>query len=136
MLCLFVNFSSAFDTVWPIGALYKLSWCGVWGSMLRWLQVYLKDRPFKVFMEGTYSSERIARGGVPQGAELSPLCHKRQCHNTMMCDTPVKERICSYEYDDDLVFYTQHCNLRIATDTLHYYSNNSLHFITGQNNGV
>ncbi|KAF2357068.1 Reverse transcriptase domain [Trinorchestia longiramus] len=70
MLCLFVDFSSAFDTVWPMGVLYKLSRCGVRGTMLRWLQAYLKDRPFKVFMEGTYSSERIAKSGVPQGAVL------------------------------------------------------------------
>ncbi|KAF2343226.1 Reverse transcriptase domain [Trinorchestia longiramus] len=113
MLCLFVDFSSAFDTVWPMGVLYKLSRCGVWGTMLRWLQAYMKDRPFKVFMEGTYSSERIARSGVPQGAVLSPLLF-----NIMMYDTPVEEGIFSCEYADDLAFYTQHPNLRIATDTL------------------
>ncbi|KAF2356012.1 Reverse transcriptase domain [Trinorchestia longiramus] len=113
MLCFFVDFSSAFDTVWPMGVLYKLSRCGVRGTMLRWLQAYLKDRPFKVFMEGAYSSERIARSGVPQGAVLSPLLF-----NIMMYDTPVQEGICSCEYADDLAFYTQHPNLRIATDTL------------------
>ncbi|KAF2346678.1 Reverse transcriptase domain [Trinorchestia longiramus] len=47
MLCLFVDFSSAFDTVWPMGVLYKLSQCGVWETMLRWLQAYLKDRSSK-----------------------------------------------------------------------------------------
>ncbi|KAF2343914.1 Reverse transcriptase domain [Trinorchestia longiramus] len=113
MLCLFIDFSSAFDTVWPMGVLYKLGRCGVRGTMLRWLQAYLKDRPFKVFMEGTYSSERIAKSGVPQGAVLSPLLF-----NIMMYDTPVEEGICSCEYADDLAFYTQHPNLRIATDTL------------------
>ncbi|KAF2354510.1 Reverse transcriptase domain [Trinorchestia longiramus] len=113
MLCLFVDFSSAFDTVWPMGVLYKLSRCGVRGTMLRWLQVYLKDRPFKVFMTGTYSSERTARSGVPQGAVLSPLLF-----NIMMYDTPVEEGICSCKYADDLAFYAQHPNLCIATDTL------------------
>ncbi|KAF2354911.1 Reverse transcriptase domain [Trinorchestia longiramus] len=113
MLCLFVDFSSAFDTVWPMGVLYKLSRCGVRGTMLRWLLAYLKDRPFKLFIEGTYSSERIARSGVPQGAVLSPLLF-----NIMMYDTPVEERICSCEYADDLAFYTQHPNFRIATETL------------------
>ncbi|KAF2355087.1 Ribonuclease H domain [Trinorchestia longiramus] len=73
-----------------MGVLYKLSRCGVRGTMLRWLQAYLKDRPFKVFMEGTYSSKRIARIGVPQGAVLSPLLF-----NIMMYDTPVEEGICS-----------------------------------------
>ncbi|KAF2359682.1 hypothetical protein FHG87_009562 [Trinorchestia longiramus] len=47
-----------------MGVIYKLSRCGVWGTTLRWLQAYLKDRPFKVFMEDTYSSERITRSGV------------------------------------------------------------------------
>ncbi|KAF2351936.1 Reverse transcriptase domain [Trinorchestia longiramus] len=113
MLCRFVDFSSAVDTVWPMGVFYKLSRCGVWGTMWRWLRAYLKDRPFKVFMEDTYSSERIARSGVPQGAVLSPLLF-----NIMMYDTPVEEGIYSCEYTDDLAFYTQHPNLRITTDTL------------------
>ncbi|KAF2347348.1 Endonuclease/exonuclease/phosphatase [Trinorchestia longiramus] len=47
LLCLFVDFSSAFETVWPMGVLYKLSRCRVRGTMLRWLQAYLKDRPVK-----------------------------------------------------------------------------------------
>ncbi|KAF2352491.1 Reverse transcriptase domain [Trinorchestia longiramus] len=96
-----------------MGVLYKLSRCGVRGTMLRWLQAHLKDRPFKVFMEGTYSSEKIARSGVPQGVVRLPLLFK-----IMMYDTPVEEGICSCEYADDLAFYTQHFNLRIATDTL------------------
>ncbi|KAF2345302.1 Reverse transcriptase domain [Trinorchestia longiramus] len=78
-----------------------------------WLQAYLNDRPFKVFMEGTYSSERIARSGVPQGAVLSPLLF-----NIIMYDMPGDEGICVCEYPVDLAFYTQHPNLRIGTDTL------------------
>ncbi|KAF2350072.1 Ribonuclease H domain [Trinorchestia longiramus] len=46
-------------------------------------------------------------------AVLSPLLF-----NIMVYDTPVVEGICSCEYADDLAFYTQHPNLRIATDTL------------------
>ncbi|KAF2354379.1 Reverse transcriptase domain [Trinorchestia longiramus] len=95
-----------------MGVLYKLSRCGVRETMLRWLQAYLKDRPFKVFMEGTYSSGRIARSGVPRGAVLSPWLF-----NIMMYDMPVEEGICSCEYAD-LAFYTQHTNLCIAMDTL------------------
>ncbi|KAF2350171.1 Reverse transcriptase domain [Trinorchestia longiramus] len=113
VLCLFVDFSSAFDTVRSMVVLYKSSLCGVWETMLRWLQAYLKDRSFKVFMKGTFSSERIARSGVPQGAVLSPLLF-----NIMMYDMPVEEGICSCEYADDLAFHTQHPNLCIAMDTL------------------
>ncbi|KAF2351140.1 Reverse transcriptase domain [Trinorchestia longiramus] len=113
MLCLLVDISSAFDTVWPMGVLYKLSRYRVWGTMLRWLQAYLKDRPFKVFMEDTYSSERRVRSGVPQGAVLQFLLL-----NIMMYNMTVEEGICSCEYADDLAFYTQHSNLCIATDTL------------------
>ncbi|KAF2350044.1 Reverse transcriptase domain [Trinorchestia longiramus] len=104
-----------------MGVLFKLSRCGVWETMLRWLQAYLKDRPFKVFMVGTYSSERIARSGVPQGAGLSP-----SLFNIMMYDTPVEEGICSCEYANTLIFALQ----RIR------YNSSSLHFITGQNNRV
>ncbi|KAF2344195.1 Reverse transcriptase domain [Trinorchestia longiramus] len=73
-----------------MGVFYKLSRCGVWGTMFRWLQAYLKDRPSKVFKEGSYSSERIARSGVPQGAVLTPLLF-----NIMMYDMLVEKGICS-----------------------------------------
>ncbi|KAF2344628.1 Reverse transcriptase domain [Trinorchestia longiramus] len=92
-----------------MGVLYKLNRCRIWGTMLRCLQAYLKDRPLKVFMEGTYSSERIARSGVPQEAVLSPLLF-----NIMMYDTPVEEGICSCEYADNLAYYTQKQNGRLS----------------------
>ncbi|KAF2367294.1 hypothetical protein FHG87_001960 [Trinorchestia longiramus] len=72
-------------------------------NVVMWLQAYLKDKPFKVFMEGTYSSERIAKSGVPR--------------------------------PDDLACYTQHPNLRIATDTLQQQLT-ALHMKTGQNNRI
>ncbi|KAF2353490.1 Reverse transcriptase domain [Trinorchestia longiramus] len=109
-----------------MGVLYKLSRCGVRGTMLRWLQAYLKDRPFKVFMEVTYSSEGIARSGVPQGAVLSLLLF-----NIMMYDTPVEEGICSCEYADDLASTTQIFALRRIP-----YSNSSLHFMTSKQWGL
>ncbi|KAF2368694.1 Ribonuclease H-like domain [Trinorchestia longiramus] len=40
-----------------MGILYKLSRCRVWRTMLRWLQAYLKNRPFKVFIKS--SNKRI-----------------------------------------------------------------------------
>ncbi|KAF2358319.1 Reverse transcriptase domain [Trinorchestia longiramus] len=92
-----------------MGVLYKLSQCGVWGSMLQWLQAYLKDRPFKAYIEGTYSSVRIAKSGVLLGAVLSPLLF-----NIMMYDMPMEAGICPCEYTDDLALCTQHPNLHIA----------------------
>ncbi|KAF2346909.1 Reverse transcriptase domain [Trinorchestia longiramus] len=126
MVCLFVDFSSAFDTVWPMGVLYKLSRCGVRGTMLRWLQAYLKDRPFKVFMEGTYSSERIAKSGVPQGAVLSPLLFIIMIRQWRKESAPVSMLMILLSIPNTLIFALQQIP----------YRSSSLHFITGQNNGV
>ncbi|KAF2364131.1 Reverse transcriptase domain [Trinorchestia longiramus] len=101
--------------------------------MLQWLQAYLKDRSFKVSIEDTYSSVRIAKSGVPQGV-LSPLLFNITIHDML-----VKAGICSCEYANDLAFYTHCLNLHVATDTPQQqlpHSNSLMHFIIGQNNAV
>ncbi|KAF2367502.1 Reverse transcriptase domain [Trinorchestia longiramus] len=53
--------------------LYKLGSCGVRGPILRWLHSYLTNRSFQVYFQGSYSSVRGTRSGVPQGGILSPM---------------------------------------------------------------
>ncbi|KAF2357973.1 Reverse transcriptase domain [Trinorchestia longiramus] len=113
LLCLFVDLTDAFNTVWPTGVLYKLGSCGVRGPILRWLHSYLTNRSFQVYFEGSYSSMRGSRSGVPQGGILSSMLF-----NLMMSDIPIQTGVQLCEYADDLTFFTAHKDLHVATNKL------------------
>ncbi|KAF2353148.1 Endonuclease/exonuclease/phosphatase [Trinorchestia longiramus] len=90
------------------------SWvCGVRGPILRWLHSYLTNRSFQIYFEGSYSSVRGARSGVPQGGILSPMLF-----NLMISDIPIQTGVQSCEYADDLTFFTAHKDLHVATNKL------------------
>ncbi|KAF2344136.1 Reverse transcriptase domain [Trinorchestia longiramus] len=99
--------------VWPTGVLYNLGSCGVQGPILRWIHSYLTNRSFQVYFEGSYSSVRRARSGVPQGGILSPMLY-----NLMMSDIPMQTGVQACDYADDLRFFTAHEDLHVATDKL------------------
>ena len=99
-LCVFIDFSSAFDCVWHIGLLYKLASMGVTGRLLNWIRAYLVGRSFRVFYQGMYSTDRPAKSGVPQGSVLSPLLF-----NVLTSDLPIVEGVHLAEYADDILFY-------------------------------
>ncbi|KAF2348193.1 Reverse transcriptase domain [Trinorchestia longiramus] len=113
LLCLFVDLTDAFNTVQSTGVPYKLGSCGVRGPSLQWLHSYLTNRSFQVYFEGSHSSVRRARSGVPQGGILSPMLF-----NLMMSDIPIQTEVQSREYADDLTFFTAHKDLHLATDKL------------------
>jgi ribonuclease HI len=126
LLVCFVDLSSAFDKVWHTGLLYKLSRCGIRGSLLRWFQAYLSDRTFKVFFEGKYSSTEPIKSGVPQGAILSPTLF-----NVMMSDMPSTPGVSTAEYADDITFYVSHKNIQIATNLLQAQVNSFVEWTHG-----
>ena len=99
-LAVFIDLSSAYDLVWHTGLLYKLAMCNVEGKMLKWISEYLKNRKYKVFHEGMYSSERNVTSGVPQGAVISPILF-----NVMLADLPIGDDVNNIIYADDLLIY-------------------------------
>ena len=99
LVAVFIDLEKAFDSVWHLGLVYKLSRLGIKGKMLAWIKEYLQGRKYKVFFEGEYSSEKPIYSGVPQGAILSPLLF-----NVMMCDLPLENGVSSTEYADDIAF--------------------------------
>ena len=110
LLVVFCDLSNAFDRVWHTGLLYKLSQCGVQGTLLRWLRAYLTGRTFQVQFEGETSSTRHIRSGVPQGAILSPLLF-----NVMMRDLPSVRGVDVADYADDVAFFASSHDVAIAT---------------------
>jgi hypothetical protein len=108
LVTIFCNLTSAFDTAWHNGILYKLSRCGVGGAMLRWLRMYLSNRRFQVFFEGEFSSMRKKLSVVPQGAILSPTLF-----NVLMHDIPSVLVVKCTEYAD-VTFFASDSNIREA----------------------
>lgn len=70
---LFFDVAKAFDKVWHNGLIYKLYQLKVPDSLVLILRDFLTNRTFRYRVDGTYSSPRPIRAGVPQGSVLSPL---------------------------------------------------------------
>ncbi|KAI4892187.1 hypothetical protein NFI96_026690 [Prochilodus magdalenae] len=72
---LFINFSSAFNTVIPSKLIYKLSQLGISTSLCNWILDFLTDRPQSVKLDKLFSSTITLNTGVPQGCVVSPLLY-------------------------------------------------------------
>ena len=70
---LFVDFSSAFNTMRPSVLIQKLRYMGVHPSLCWWLLSYLRQRPQRVRVNSTLSNYRQTSIGAPQGCVLSPV---------------------------------------------------------------
>ena len=81
--------------------------------MLRWIQQYLKDRKYKVFLEGEYSTEYTMSSGVPQGSILSPTLF-----NVMMSSIPHCTEVSMSEYADDILIYSSSSNIQDVTKNI------------------
>ena len=70
---LFIDFSSAFNTIQPHILLDKLLGMGVNGNLLLWISNYLTQRPQYTKIGNTISDTIVTNTGAPQGCVLSPL---------------------------------------------------------------
>ena len=79
----FLEISKAYDSVWLVGLLTKLTQVGIAGNMLRWLHSFLIGRSSRIRIGHHLSEPHPLTSGVPQGAVLSPLLF-----NIMLYDFP------------------------------------------------
>ncbi len=78
---LFIDYSSAFNTIVPIKLTNKLTGLGLNTSLCDWIQDFLTGRP-QVVKVGQYTSNSITLNvGAPQGCVLSP-CSTLSTHMT------------------------------------------------------
>ncbi len=72
---LFIDYSSAFNTIVPTKLAVKLSDLGITSSLCDWIQDFLTARP-QVVKVGQFTSNSITLNvGAPQGCVLSPLLY-------------------------------------------------------------
>ena len=77
ILCLFVDFEKAFDSVWKKGLLTKLNKLGINGNIFHLINSFLFGRTVQLDINGTMGSERqCSEYGLPQGSVLSPVLFK------------------------------------------------------------
>ncbi|KAI5616377.1 gastrula zinc finger protein XlCGF28.1-like [Silurus asotus] len=70
---LFIDFSSAFNTIIPQHLIEKLSLLGLNTSLCNWILDFLTERPQSVRIRNSISSTTTLSTGAPQGCVLSPL---------------------------------------------------------------
>uniref|UniRef100_A0A3P9JDD6 Reverse transcriptase domain-containing protein n=1 Tax=Oryzias latipes TaxID=8090 RepID=A0A3P9JDD6_ORYLA len=72
---LFVDYSSAFNTIIPSILTTKLEQLGLSPSLCQWISNFLTGRPQAVRMGGFVSASITLNTGAPQGCVLSPLLY-------------------------------------------------------------
>ncbi len=78
---LFIDYSSAFNTIVPTKLAVKLSDLGITSSLCDWIQDFLTGRPQMVKV-GQFTSNSITLNiGAPQGCVLSPLLYSLYTHD-------------------------------------------------------
>jgi hypothetical protein len=73
LLVVLIDLRKAFDTVDHQVLLRKLELYGIKGQALPFLESYLSNRNQKFQIQGSVSSEKLIKCGVPQGSILGPL---------------------------------------------------------------
>uniref|UniRef100_A0A3B1J4C9 Reverse transcriptase domain-containing protein n=1 Tax=Astyanax mexicanus TaxID=7994 RepID=A0A3B1J4C9_ASTMX len=78
---LFIDFSSAFNTIIPQNLIRKLSSLGLNTPLCNWILDFLMGRPQSVLFGGSTSSSITLNTGAPQGSVLSPLLFTLLTHD-------------------------------------------------------
>ncbi len=78
---LFIDFSSAFNTIIPQQLINKLNLLGLNNSLCNWILDFLTGRPQSVRVDHNTSSTTTLSTGAPQGCVLSPLLFTLLTHD-------------------------------------------------------
>lgn len=101
VLCVFLDFKRAFETVDRSSLLEKLNRIGVRGTALKWFGSYLEDRSQLVKFRNVFSTKRKSKYGVPQGTVLGPVLFNIYINDIVKC----AKRCDISLFADDTVLY-------------------------------
>ncbi|GBM87341.1 putative RNA-directed DNA polymerase from transposon BS [Araneus ventricosus] len=76
-----LDISSAYDSVWPDGVVYKALQIGLSGHTARWIHEFLTNRTLQVLWSGKLSASFTSNRGVPQGCCISPYLFTIYLHD-------------------------------------------------------
>jgi hypothetical protein len=99
---IFMDLSSAYDTVWREGLIYKLSKIIKCQRLVALLDSILAPRRFKVYLNCKMSKTKYVYNGLPQGSVLAPILYNWYTHD--LPQTSSKKFI----YADDIAILSQH----------------------------
>ena len=80
---LFIDYSSAFNTIVPAKLITKLRILGLNTSLCNWILDFLTGHPQVVRVGNNTSAMLILNTGAPQGCVLSPLLYSLFTHDCM-----------------------------------------------------
>ena len=112
---LFFDVAKAFDRVWHEGLLFKLHHFDVPNKLIRLLHSYLTGRTFRYRLDGTLSSRRPIRAGVPQGSVLAPLLYALYTSD-IPDDIPPDVHVA--QFADDTALFSTHRSYRVVIPRL------------------
>jgi hypothetical protein len=69
----FLDIGKAFDTLWHLGLLFKLSTIEFSTNLLKFINSFLSQRKLRISVESEMSTPRVIKAGVPQGSILCPI---------------------------------------------------------------
>ena len=98
VMCLFIDFEKAFDSVWKKGLMKKLYDVGIKGEMWLLINSFLFNKKVKLIFNDYTGTLRTCREfGLPQGSALSPILFRFYLH-----DLAAEVEL---EYDDDIALF-------------------------------
>ena len=80
---LFIEYSSAFNTIVPSKLIINLESLGLNPALCNWVLDFLTGRPQVVKVGNNTSSSMILNTGAPQGCVLSPLLYSLFTHDCL-----------------------------------------------------
>lgn len=100
----YLDFKSAFERVTHSKLLKILPNFGVGDLLVKWISDFLRDRTFRVRVNGKYSNTARATSGCPQGTILGPLMYILYINSIMYIFPPsISVKI----YADDVKIYSK-----------------------------
>ena len=118
---LFVDFSSAFNTIQRHHMIKKLHLLNIPTLLIHWVHNFLSNRPQSVKVGSSFSSTVITNTGAPQGCVLSPFLYTLYTND---CISPSPTNITYFKYSDDTAILALLHDNNSITD----YQNTISHF--------